>query len=121
MRLKEIFKDKVILEKDEIKKLYRKGENITEEKPRPIIIKFSTYDKKQTMLGLRNLEIKTDTNEILQISIEPDRTIKEQREHAKLVKELKARRKQGEENIFIRNNKIIKTWPFQKDPQKYWG
>ena len=120
-RLKDIFKDKIVLDKNEIEKIYRKGQEINPDKPRPIIMKFSTYEKKQEILELRDLEIKTESNEILRISIEPDRTIKEQKEHKKLVLQLKKRRDEGEENIFIRNEKIIKSWPFHKDPQQYWG
>ena len=120
-RLKPLFKDEIVLEKNVIQKIYRKGDEVNFEKPRPVIMKFSTYDKKQQMLELRNIKGKTETNEIFQISIEPDRTIKEQKEHKQLVLKLKKRRDQGEENIFIQNNRIIKVWPFQKDPQKYWG
>ena len=78
--------------KNEIEKIYRKGEEIKHDKPRPIIMKFSTFETKQKMLELRNVKGKTETNEVFRISIEPDRTIEEQRKHKQLVLELKKRR-----------------------------
>ena len=53
---------------------------------------------------------------------DPDRTKKEIEEQRQLVKELKERRDNGEENIGIRNGKVIQFGnPFRNSPQFCWG
>ena len=83
-------------------------------------MKFSTLQKKIEILKLRNLYIKHE-NENIQIYINPDRTYNERIKQKKLLEELKTRREAGEENILIRNGKIMKALPFRFDPQSDWG
>ena len=53
---------------------------------------------------IRKLSYNGTTN----IFISPDRTQKQQEVHKKLVTELKARKEQGEEDIFIVDERIVK-------------
>ena len=59
-----------------------------------------------------DLKIKV-RNEIKPIYASIDRTNKQREIHKKLVEELKMRKSEGEQNIVIRNNKIVKI--FQKE------
>ena len=120
--VKELFNDRISLNKEDVKSLFRKGEIKDSLRPRPIIIKFSTTELKNKVLSLRNLTYtdKTDQTEH-QIFIVPDRTRKEQLEHKKLTEELKKRRQDGEQNIIIRNGKIVSRLPFRSNPQLFWG
>lgn len=118
--LQKVFENRIVIKKEDLKAVYRKG-NLADSKPRRIVIKFSSFEKKLEILRLRNLIFKTDENEVIKISLAPERTYKEQLEHQKLVLELKERRNSGEENLLIRNGKIVKYTPFRGDPQSYWG
>ena len=115
-KVKEILNKHVELKREDVISFYRIGYAKHLPKPRPIVLKLSNYELKLTMLKLRNLKWK-DKN----IYINPDRTKKEQEEHKKLVLELHARRTEGEENIIIKNGKIITRIPFRPDPQMFWG
>ena len=99
----------------------RKKSN-TSSPPRPIIIKFTSLEKRSEILSLRNVFYTTKDNSKIPIYICPDRTIKEQEEHKKLVKQLKERREKGEENIKISNGKIVEyTLPFRANAQSVWA
>ena len=117
--LKTVFDDKIQLKKEDVKAMYRIG-NEDARKPRPIIMKFSTIDTKFEILKLKDISY-NDTKNEYQIFITPDRTRKEQSEHKELVKTLKERKLNGEDDIGIRNGKIVKIQPFRPDPQNIWG
>jgi hypothetical protein len=112
--------DKVKLEKDDVKAMYRIGQKNDSTKPRPIIIKFSSIDTKIEVLKLRNI-LYNDLESDHRIFITPDRTRKEQAKHKELTKILKERRLKGEQNLVIRNGKIVQLQPFRPNPQLYWG
>lgn len=117
--IKTVFNGKVKLGKDDVKAMYRIG-NEEAAKPRPIVIKFSSIATKTEILKLRDIVFNDSQNDH-QIFITPDRTRKEQAEHRELVKKLKERRNKGEENIGIRNGKIVNLQPFRTNPQLLWG
>ena len=115
-KVKEILNEHVKLKKEDVISLYRIGYAKNSSKPRPIVLKLSNLELKLTILKLRNLKWQ-DNN----IYINPDRTKKEQEEHRKLLSELHARKAKGEENIMIRNGKIVARIPFRPDSQMFWG
>ena len=118
--IKLLFANRVELQKQDIIEVYRKG-NKNNGSARRIIIKFSSYEKKIEILKLRNLHFKTDSDDVV-INIVHDRTITQQIQHKKLVKELKERREKGESDIYIKNGKIIQyKQPFRPAPQDFWG
>jgi len=88
----------------DVKRIGRKLPN----KPRPLIVKMGTIDDKFLVLkSAKNLRNFRDSGEFrATVSIQPDLTKLQQKEHKKLVDEMKHRRLQGE-NITIRNGKII--------------
>ena len=113
--VKELLTNKINLSKDDVKAFYRVGIK-TSGKNRPIIIKLSSVEIKKNILSLRNLQYNGH-----RVFVSIDRTKKEQIEHKKLVAELKERKIQGEENIIIRDGKIVKNSPFRINPQLFWG
>ena len=127
VKLKQIFEGKILIKPDDVKTAYRIGSKKENAKyPRPFIMKFNSLSKRNEVLALRNLFVKKDNADVKEqgdrVFIQPDRTKKEIEEHQKLVKELKERRDSGEENIGIRNGKIIKFGnPFPDRPQFCWG
>ena len=125
-KLKKVFKNKIEINKEDIKAIYRLGEK-NPAKTRPILIKLETLEVRNELLKLRNLKIeetkedeKGTKNMMSIIYISPDRTKQQQQENRLLVNEMKARKNKGEE-ICIRNGKIASTTPFRRDPQSYWG
>ena len=112
--IKEIFNE-IDLKKDDVKSLYRAGRRDSTT-TRPIIIKFASAETKFKVLELRDL--KYEDNNII---ISHDRTINERKERKILVTEMKRRKAQGEQNLFIKNGKIVKEVPFRANPQQYWG
>ena len=100
-------------------------------------MKLATVEKKTEILKLRNLFFKEQENnqenspdneinsenkkqKAVQIFINPDRTFNERMEYKSLRDIKKAREAEGEENLVIRNGKIIKNQPFRFDPQSDW-
>ena len=92
-------------------------------------MKFFDLEKRAEVLSLRNLFLTTidesksteDKTTKVQIYISPDRTKLQREEHKKLVAEMKARKKNGEKDIGIRDRKIVNIEPFRPNPQSYWG
>ena len=116
--------DHITLVKDDIKHIYRKQIR-DKTKARPVIIVLTSKEKRSELLKLRALKHVelNDSNEVQKttsIYISKDRTRKEQEQNRKLVIELKERRKNGEENIYIRNEKIVEFQPFRVGSQLHW-
>ena len=76
-------------------------------------MKLKTQEKRTELLHLKNLMLKHEGGEI-RVYLAPDRTLKQQQEHKKLVAELKERRSRGEEGLVIRNSKIVSFHPILK-------
>jgi hypothetical protein len=88
---------------------------------RPIIIRFSRTDKRNEVLRNRVLPFKKGGKDI-QVALAPDRTRQEREEHKQLLAELKKRKTDEEnENLVIRNGKIVSRRPFRYKPQIFWG
>ena len=119
-KFQNILSNKVPIRKDDVKAFFRIGKERNSSKPRPIVIKLSNEDIRLKLLKLRNLQYNDDSQDY-NIYINPDRTKKEQEIYRKLLSELKERRSKGEENIAIRNGKIVEILPFRRNPQLYWG
>ena len=102
-KIRKILDGKVELQKKDLVEIYRTKKKENQTNARPIIIRFNDINKKKEILKLRKLSY-NGTN----IFISPDRTQKQQEVHKKLVTELKARKEQGEEDIFIVDERIVK-------------
>ena len=109
IKLKKVIGPMCSMKNNHIAYILRKGEK-KDNKCRPIIMKLSDPDKRTELLNLRNLKYVED-NVITKIFISPDRTKKQQDENKELVKKLKERRQNGENNIFIKNGKIVEYRP----------
>ena len=120
IKLKSTLNGKIVIEKEDIKSIYRIGIKKNESRPRPLIIKFTNIEKRNEAIKLDDLVYCSNDIET-RIYIQPDKTKKEVEQHRELVRQLKERRANGEENIVIRNGKIISLVPFRPDPQSLWG
>ena len=123
-KVNSILRGKIDLKREDFKAIFRRGE-VSENKTRPIIMILNNMEKRTELLKLRNLtyeESNTENNETTtnNIYIAPDRTWQEQEVHRKLVLELKERKQKGEDNIYIKNGKIMKFQPFRVDSHLFW-
>ena len=92
-----------------VSKSYRAG-RMTSERPRTLVLTLDNLEKKIEIL--ENAYKLSRSSKWKRVYIAPDRTLKEREEHKKLRDELKKRKEDGEENIFIHKGKIIqKTRP----------
>ena len=89
--MKLIFKDTIELKSDDVRTAYRIGKSDNISKPRPVILKLTSPNKRTELLKLKNLSYNNNGSEI-NIYLAPDRKLKQQVEHKKLVKILKERR-----------------------------
>ena len=113
--LNEAYSKKLV--KTDIASMFRVGK-INEQVPRPLIIKYTSAEIKSKYLRTSfDLKIK-HCNEIKKIYASIDRTEKQREKHRKLVSELKKRKEEGEENIVIRDGKIIQSFPKDKVAQR---
>ena len=119
-KLHSVLKEKIELKKEDIKTFYRRGKELNPEKVRPIIVSLANRDIREKLLKLRNLQY-VDSDKSCNIYINPDRTPREIEAHKLLVKELRERRANSEDNLIIKNGKIITNQPFRFKPQNYWG
>ena len=118
-KLKNVLKDQIEIKPEDIKTIFRKQQSNENKRPRALLLKFNNVEKRTEILKLRNLTFK-DSEKSIQIYINPDRTYNERMQHKKARDELKARRDEGEENLLIRNGKVVKYQPFRFDPQSDW-
>ena len=82
------------------------------ESVRPLIVSFKNEEIKKTMLSQgRELSIKRN-NEEIRIYSSIDRTQKQREQHKLLVETLKIRKENGEDNLAIKNGRIVEN--FQK-------
>ena len=93
---------------DEIETCFRVGKK--SDKARPLIIRFKTCDIKNKFLSKSSDLSLRENNEDIQIFASIDRTPKQRKDHSKLVEELNLRKENGEENLIIRNGKIIENF-----------
>ena len=134
-KLHSILDENIFLKKEDLKAIYRVGIKHND-RPRPIVMKLTTNEKKIDLLKLRGLVYRaTDQQEHvtnnedttdeeaqpIRIFISPDRTRTEQENHRRLVSTLKERIAKGEKNLYIRNGKILQYQPFRGDAQLCWA
>ena len=120
-KIQTIFKNRVNLEKEEVKEIRRIGREKNESRARPICMSFNNIEKQTEILKLRNVTYVNETKDETNIYITIDRTKQEQAVHKELVSKLKEMKANGEENLYIKNGKIVTIQPFRPDPQEYWG
>ena len=107
--------------RDDIVRFHRLEPKIkTTDTIRPIKMTLKNVEIRNNILKLRNIYCKNG-NEVKQIFVAPDRTLQEREIHKKLVTELKERKSNGENDIMIRNGKIVSVQPFRFKPQDFWG
>ncbi len=126
IKLQSIFKNKINLDKTDIKGIFRAGSKHNN-KTRPIIIKLNSYQKKLQIVKLRNLQFETKddsgTEATIPIFACPDRTKKQQEENRKLVQELKQKQNEDKDNKYIIDHKlkkVVRFVPFRPKSQFYW-
>ena len=115
--LKKIYDGKVTVDQADLTHLTRLGKKGA--KPRPILITLANQNKRKELLTKNmKLTLLTETNESIPIYVSTDRTKKQREDFNKLREELKERKK-TDQNLTIRNNKIVpKTDPFRQDAQE---
>ena len=118
LKIKQILDPQITIEKKNISSIFRPGFK-SHDKVRPIIMKFNDATTRLKLLKLRNLKYQQGDIQT-SIYITPDRTLKQQEFHKKLVMELKRRKENGEENIYIKNGKIQQLQPFRTNLQSQW-
>lgn len=122
-KLQSIFKDKIDLNKTDIKGYRRIGLKHSN-KTRPIILKLNSFQKKQQMIKLRNLQFETKdvlgAESAIPIFACPDRTKKQQEENRKLVQQLKEKQNEDKANKYVIDYKLNKVVPFRPKSQFYW-
>ena len=108
------------LKENDVVDLYRIG-NKDASKARPIVIRFSCSEKRNESFQNRVSSFKKGGKDI-KVFVVPDRTTQQREEHKLLQAELKKRRAdENDENLIIRNGKIVSRRPFRYKPQQFWG
>ena len=116
-KLKQACEPIEIQEKD-ISQLFRIGKKTTE-KTRPIVVTFKDEELRMKVLKKsRDMELKTEDGEIIKLSVSTDKTPKQRETERKLREEIAQRKAQGEQNLVIRNEKIV---PFRQSAQRTWA
>ena len=106
-----------LYEKD-ISQLFRIGKK-TAEKTRPIVVTFKDEELRMKVLKKsRDMELKTEDGELIKVSVSTDKTPKQRETERKLREEIAQRKAQGEQNLVIRNEKIV---PFRQSAQRTWA
>ena len=109
----EAYKKTVSFERGHIKDMFRLGKK-QQEKDRPLLIKFHDEDSKMEVLKASgDLKLKIN-HEVIKVYAANDMTQKQRSEFKKLKQELKTRKDNGEEDIGIRGNKVVKLQLFRK-------
>ena len=102
-----------VVKTDHISNLFRVGKKT--ERSRPLIVKFNDQIIKENYVKLsfgKKLTLKQN-QEIINVSATHDKTKKQRDHYKKLSSELKERKENGEENVGIRNNKIVTNFQNQ--------
>ncbi len=114
--VKSLYEDKVDIEPQNVKSIFRIGKADDRGRNRPLLLKFESVDLKNNLLrNSKDIQLRKD-NEIVRIGVSPDRTQKQREIHKSLVVQLRERMTNGERNMVIRNGKIIAN--FQKETVK---
>ena len=110
--LREIYGSNIV-KTDHISNLFRVGKKT--ERSRPLIVKFNDQTIKENYVKLsfgKKLTLKQN-REIINVSATHDKTKKQRDDYKKLSTELKERKENGEENVGIRNNRIVTNFQNQ--------
>ena len=116
-KLKEVCQPTELQEKD-ISQLFRIGKKLPG-KDRPILVTFKDEELRMKILKKsREMELKTDDGELIKVSVSTDKTPKQRETEKRLREEIQVRKAQGEQDLVIRNEKIV---PFRRSAQKTWA
>lgn len=86
---------------------------------RPVVTTFASNEKRMEILtNSRNLKLKTEGHEIINIYVSTDKTPRQRAADKELREELKRRKAGGDTNLVIRNEKIV---PFPGGAQQSWA
>lgn len=106
------------IEGSDIEKVVRLGKRNSgpDQRPRPLSIKFKSVDKKYEILGAaRNLKDAQGEHEWKKrLFIVPDYTMKQRNMQKEAYEEFKRRKAQGEQDIMIKNFKVVKIRNFRQ-------
>ena len=126
-QIAKLYEDKTDIIKDDIFAISRLGQK-KDNQIRPVRVSFSDVQKKNEVLRKnRDLMINSDQLETcscqlktkhIHVYVSNDRTLQQRATDKKLRTELKLRREAGEENLVIRNEKIV---PFRAAAQPSWA
>lgn len=123
--LKQIIQERVSINSTDIVNVFRLGQR-QDSKVRPLLVKFKDEAKKWEVLRCaKNLRL-FKNNVSYPLFMTTDKTPKEQQVQKDLLKELRERKMNGEENLVIKNSSIIKKLnsankPFPGSAQKFWA
>ena len=117
-KIKAIYEDKhITLDESDLIQINRVGPKKVNH-IRPIVTTFASQDKRMDILTHnQDLKLKVE-QEIINVYVATDRTPKQREADKKLRVELNQRKENGEENITIRNDKIV---PFRERAQETWA
>ena len=118
-KLKDILFPQEGFNPEHVQQSYRIGRK-SDDKVRPIVIKFSDAKTRENVLKMSNL-VYMNNSEIVKLYINVDKTKIQVQEHKNLVKELKNRREAGEQNLVIKGNEIVQKQSFLPTPQSVWS
>lgn len=125
-KVKKLFEEKIELTSSDIENVIRIGPRPSQKNSkRPLLVKCTTQDKKWEILKASQHLKYLENHESFIVYASIDRTKKEREEHKRLRVELQSRKENGEENLVIRNNRIVikapGIEPFQSRARNVWA
>ena len=119
-KIKNAYTERVVLNESDVTVVTRIGKKNPEaDKPRPVILTFKNEEKRLEILRKnKDLELIDDNFETIKIYVTTDKTIKQRETEKALREEIKTRKSNGENDLVIRNEKIV---PFRPGAQKSWA
>ena len=116
-KIQRIYEDKVEIKERDLSNITRLGKKVTN-KIRPVLVTFKSEDQRMTVLR-NNKDLKLlEANKSTRIFVSTDKTPKEREAENQLRAELQRRKNDGEDNLVIRNGKILL---FRPAAHKSWA
>ncbi len=119
LKLKKVLFSQDGFDPKHVKRAYRVGQ-ISNERIRPMVIQFTDEVTRLNVLKMNQLQYNNSTKNV-PVFTGINKTKKQVLLYKKLVKELTLRRDNGEVDLVIRNDRIVKKHPFRPSPQSIWG
>ena len=116
-KIQRIYEDRVEIKEKDISNIVRLGKKVPD-KVRPVLVTLKSEDQRMNILR-NNKDLKLlEANKSTRIFVSTDKTPKEREEENQLRAELQRRKDEGEENLIIRNGKILL---FRPPAHKSWA